>query len=60
MIIISKEELAKEGIFNLDTPDAFAQTFVTPEIVPLDSEEEEMLILREERMGKVDPFNPFG
>jgi len=58
MIIISKEELAKEGIPSPDVADAFAMTFRTADIPKVDEEERELQEMREN--GKFDPFNPFG
>lgn len=54
MQIISKEDLAKDGIPSPDVADALALTFLTPDIPPIDEEEHEI----SESAG-VDPFNPF-
>jgi hypothetical protein len=58
MQIISKEELAKEGIPSPDVADALALTFRTPDIPPIDEEVLEEQIRKEE--ADFDPFDPFG
>jgi hypothetical protein len=57
MQIISKEELAKQGIPSPDLADALALTFRTPDMVSVDEELLEQQRLREEK--PYDPFNPF-
>jgi len=57
MQIISKEEMLKEGVASPDLADAFAMTFITPDIPPQDEEVIEMKERAEE--GEFDPFNPF-
>jgi hypothetical protein len=57
MQIISKEELAKQGIPSPDLADALALTFRTPDQVPVDEELLEQQRLHEER--PIDIFNPF-
>jgi hypothetical protein len=58
MQIISKEELAKQGIPSPDLADALALTFRTPDMAPVDEELLEQQRLHEEK--PLDPFNPFG
>lgn len=58
MQIISKEELAKQGIPSPDLADALALTFRTSDQAPVDEELLEQQRLHEER--PIDPWNPFG
>lgn len=56
--IMPKEKMLKEGTESPDVADGFAMTFVTPDIMIVDEEVEE---IRREKEGtkKVDPFDPF-
>ena len=54
MIIMSKEEMMKEGIDSPDVADAFMMTFRTRDIPPMDKEEIEMM-----EQERFDPHNPF-
>jgi len=55
MVLISKEELAKEGIDSPDCYDALAMTFITLDIIFSDYDK-----MREEEMNRSrDPHNPF-
>jgi len=58
MQIMSKEDMLKEGVLSPDLADAFAMTFVTDDIVPMDPEILEMRERQEE--GEYDPMHPFG
>jgi hypothetical protein len=57
MQIISKEELAAEGVLSPDVADALSLTFRTPDIPPMDPEVQENIDRKE---GGIDPFHPFG
>jgi len=57
MQIISKEELAAEGILSPDVADALSLTFRTNDIPPMDPEVQENIQRKE---GGIDPFSPFG
>jgi hypothetical protein len=57
LLLMSKEEMAKDGIPSPDCADAWALTFRTADVPPEDPEVVEM---RERVQEKFDPFNPFG